>query len=158
MSRFFVMCLLHQGSPLLPLSLPLRKESRRENRRPRRQGKKEALKEVRKGMQDEMDEAFARKNQSFQEHAKNKDTDQFWWLWSRAVGEAWLEALEIDKEIAEAMKGRGEVKVIKKVPNKAEVKKAEGARGKLMYKATEKLRQARRCEQVISRLKSFKSV
>ena len=60
--------------------------------------------------------------------------------------------------MAKAMKGRGQVKIITNTPDKFKEREQEGGANKFMHKATEKLRQARRCEQITTRLKHMGNV
>ena len=59
----------------------------------------------------------------------------------------------MDKETAQKMKGRGEVKITKAVPKTPTRKaKEETIRNAFMYKANDNLKQARRCEQINHRI------
>jgi hypothetical protein len=120
--------------------------------------KKEAVKEFKKAMHAEMDKAFALKAPFFKEHVKNRDTNKFWKLWSRTAEEAWITALGVEKELAKAMKGRGQVKIITKKPEQFRMKSQGGGANNTMMMATEKLRQARRCEQITTRLRGLANV
>ena len=61
--------------------------------------------------------------------------------------------MEVDKNTAKKLKGRGEVKLNTMKPQiKTQIDKEKNIRNKEMRKATEYLRQARRCEQVNHRI------
>ena len=59
--------------------------------------KGEATQEFQKKMHGAMDDAFKLKDHFFQEHAGNKDTTNFWRLWSNTQEDAWIQALGIEK-------------------------------------------------------------
>ena len=70
-----------------------------------------------------MDKEFEKVADKLVELSKGKVLDEYWKTVSRAIEDSWLEHLEVDKETAKKMKGRGEVKITKVVP-KAPTQKA----------------------------------
>ena len=62
-----------------------------------------------------MDREFEKVEDKLHELSKKEVLDEYWRAVSRAIEDAWLEHLEVDKEMAKKMKGRGEVKITKAV-------------------------------------------
>ena len=63
-----------------------------------------------------MDREFEKVEDKLHELSKKEVLDEYWRTVSRAIEDAWLEHLEVDREMAKKMKGRGEVKITKKSP------------------------------------------
>ena len=100
-----------------------------------------------------MDREFEKVEDKLPELSKKEVLDEYWRAVSRAIEDTWLEHLEVDKEIAKKMGGRGEVKITKVVPNAiTKQTKKNTIRNAYMYKVIDNLKQARRCEQISHRI------
>ena len=90
---------------------------------------------------------------------KKKCLDEYWKRFSELVEKTWIEHMQVDKDTATKLKGRGVVKIITAKPNvKTKAEKESSIRNTEMHKAIEFLRQARRCEQINHRLERTKEV
>ena len=100
-----------------------------------------------------MDEVFESGKETTCRLIKLKTLDVYWKKVSENVERVWLEHMEVDKDTAKRMKGRGEVKFHTAKPNiRTKADKKKSIRNTEMHKTTESLRQARRCDQVNHRL------
>ena len=108
-----------------------------------RQEEIEALKE-------EMDRNFREKEVYFADAVQKKDTERHWELWCKAVEDPYVNALDLEEKEAKKMRGRGEVKVIQRIPL-PRGNEDKHVRNKWSYEARRDLKQARRCEQVVYR-------
>ena len=62
-----------------------------------------------------MDREFEKVEDKLHELSEREVLDEDWRAVSGAIEDAWLEHLEVDKEMAKKMKGRGEVQITKAV-------------------------------------------
>ena len=62
-------------------------------------------------MHRRMDGAFEDENEMMCKLAKLESLDEFWKKFSEIVEKTWLEHMEVDKDTAKKLKGRGEAKL-----------------------------------------------
>ena len=74
----------------------------------------ENRKEEINGMKKRMGQHFTEAKKGLEEAKEKQDTEQSWNLWSKAVEEAYIKALEVSKETEKALRGRGKIMLTKK--------------------------------------------
>ena len=109
-------------------------------------------KEQIEAMQEEMDNDFREKEACFADAVQRKDSERHWKLWCNAVEDPYVNALGLEEKEAKKMRGRGEVRVIQRTPL-PRGNEDKHVRNKWSYEAKRDLKQARRCEQVVYRIK-----
>lgn len=101
-----------------------------------------------------MDWEFPKVEEELEAHAKEGDVDEFWRKWSKAVEKAWTSYLKPEKEVKKQITGRGKVTIVNKIPTTT-AKSDKEIWNKWYYKAVDKLRQARRCDQIAYRIQKY---
>ena len=105
-----------------------------------------------------MDEEFEKESETLRNLASLKVLDAYWKKYSKTVEKVWIDHMEVDKDTAKKLVGRGEVKISKMKPKiKTKVERDKSIRNCEMYKATEYLKQGRRCEQINHRIERGKA-
>jgi len=100
-----------------------------------------------------IDERVDGRTETLRAYEQMEDVDGMWKMLSQCVEGAWLDYLEVEKEMKKKSVGRGELKIIEKKPKaEEEERKPQESRNQWYYQAVEKLRQARRCEQAAYRI------
>ena len=103
-------------------------------------------------LKEEMDKNFQNKDEQIKEAVRRKDTEGIWKIWCKAVEEPYIKALDLEEKDAKKMRGRGEIKMVQRtqLPRGNEDKHI---RNEHSYKARGSLKQARRCEQIVYRIR-----
>jgi hypothetical protein len=113
----------------------------------------EAKKADKARLHEKMDGNFDKIKETLEQLFQKTSLDDYWKMVSKTIENSWIEHLEVDKDTAKKMRGRGEVNIKKKAPRMPNKEEKEGTiRNEFMYKATENLKQARRCEQISHRM------
>ena len=102
-------------------------------------------------LQSIMDQNFEEASSNLQKAKADQDMGLYWKRWSKEVEDAYIEWLDLgSKEAEKALKGRGQVTLVKKEPMKAR-KAEETIRNEWAHEAHRSLKQARRAEQILYR-------
>ena len=86
------------------------------------------------------------------EAVRRKDTEGIWKIWCKAVEEPYIKGWDLEEKDAKKMRGRGEIKMVQRTPL-PRGNEDKHIRNEHSYKARGSLKQARRCEQIVYRIR-----
>ena len=101
-----------------------------------------------------MDYEFVEAEEALHEHEQKADIDGYWKTWSETVEKAWMAYLRPGKEAEKLITGRGKVNIIEQIPT-PKTKTDNEVWNRWYHEAVDKLRQARRCEQMAYRILKY---